>query len=481
MSRVPAPSAPQPASAGAGEPHAPRPLDPVAVARMLVPGGPIARELGVHEDRQGQRDMAAYVADTYNDGGVAVLEAGTGVGKSFAYLVPAIRWAVQNGERTVVSTNTINLQEQLVGKDLPLLARALGTPDRPVRSALLKGWRNYVCKTRLEQSRRGVGTLLEPDRRDELDTIAAWAGTTADGSLSDLSFAPTPEVWDEVAAESDLCTRQRCPHFASCFVFEARRRAADADVVVVNHHLLASDLAVRAAQGNFEEAAVLPPYRRVVLDEAHHLEDTAATHLGRQATSRGVERLLSRLERGNRGVLPSLRAALADTDESLREGATDLLDARLRPELADARRSAELLFRVLDAFLGGKADNVVRLTDEFAADPVWTAGGLGDALDNFAYAVGIVREALVALSERLEVEDREERIPSLVGELLGLANRLETARDAVRATLRPGRALRLRCAGSSAAVGRTSRSRPCPSSWPRSSRSCCSTGWRRSP
>ncbi len=413
-------------------------LDPVAVAGLLAPGAPVAQALGMHEDRQSQRDMAAYVADAYNEGTVALLEAGTGVGKSFAYLAPAIAWASLNGERTVVSTNTINLQEQLVGKDLPLLARALGTADRPVRFALLKGWRNYVCLTRLEQALRGVGTLLEPDRRDELDAVQRWAARTADGSLSDLAFTPSPEVWDEVTAESDLCTRLRCRYFDRCFVFAARRRAADADVVVVNHHLLTSDLAVRRAQGNWVEAAVLPPYRRLVLDEAHHVEDTAASHLGQQVTSRGMERLLSRLERQNRGVLPALRATLAaDADEILREAALEILNLRVGPALADARRSAELLFRYLDAFLAGKTDNVVRLDEAFADDAVWAAG-LGDALDGLGYSLSLLREALLTLVERLSGEwEPGERIESLLGELRAASNRLEAARDALRMALRP--------------------------------------------
>ncbi len=414
------------------------PLDPIAVAKLLAPGGAVAVELGAHEDRQAQRDMAAYIADTYNEGGVAVLEAGTGVGKSFAYLAPAIAWATANGERTVVSTNTINLQEQLVGKDLPLLARALGSRQRPVRYALLKGWRNYVCLTRLEQAARGVGTLLEPDRRDELEAVAAWASRTADGSLSDLAFSPSPDLWDEVAAESDLCTRLHCPRFERCFVFAARRAAADADVVVVNHHLLASDLAVRGAQGNWQDAAVLPPYRRLILDEAHHLEDTAADHLGHQASSRGVERLFGRLERANRGVLPALRAALAgDADEVLREAALDVVTGRVAPALADARRGAEQLFRLLDAYLAGKADNVVRLGDGFGDDPVW-AGGLAEALDGFALGVSLLRESLLSLVDRLGADaEPAERIASLAGELRGIAARLEGALDAVRATLRP--------------------------------------------
>jgi len=129
----------------------------------------------------------AYIADVYNDGGIALLEAGTGVGKSFAYLVPALEWARANGERTIVSTNTINLQEQLVGKDLPILARAFSTGERAVTFALLKGWRNYVCLSRLEQARAGQESLFDDARATELESIASWASRTADGSLADLA------------------------------------------------------------------------------------------------------------------------------------------------------------------------------------------------------------------------------------------------------------------------------------------------------
>src|SRR2546426_501936 len=166
--------------------------------------------------------MAAYGADLYNDGGIALLEAGTGVGKSFAYLVPALVWARENGERTIVSTNTINLQEQLVGKDLPILARALGTGDHTPSFALLKGWHNYLCLARLEQARAGRQTLFDEREAAELESLGAWAAKTSDGSLADLADEPGAEVWDAVAAEADLCTRLKCPHFERCFVFQAR-------------------------------------------------------------------------------------------------------------------------------------------------------------------------------------------------------------------------------------------------------------------
>ena len=326
-------------------------LDPFDVVDILGERGPVARELGQYEDRPAQRDMAAHIADAYNDGGVVLLEAGTGVGKSFAYLVPALAWARANGQRTVVSTNTINLQEQLVGKDLPLLRRALGTEDYTPTFALLKGWRNYLCLSRMHQAVAAQRTLLEQDKLDELHSIAAWSARTSDGTLSDLAVNPTPEVWDEVSAEPDLCTRLKCTHFDRCFLFRARRRAAEADVVVVNHHLLAADLSVRQAADNWEEAAVLPPYQRLILDEAHHLEDVAAGHLGVSVSSRSVRRLLSRFERNGRGLVPTLAHELRGGLDLMSRASFDLLQQRLVPALADARRVSDALFLRLHARL----------------------------------------------------------------------------------------------------------------------------------
>src|SRR6266581_1680304 len=395
-------------------------LDPVDVAALLAEHGPVARVLGAFEDRPSQRDMAAYAADVYNDGGVALLEAGTGVGKSFAYLVPALLWARENGERTVVSTNTINLQEQLVGKDLPILARALAGPDHTPSFALLKGWRNYLCLARLEQARAGRESLFDDARASELETLAAWANRTSDGSLADLADEPSGEVWDSVAAESDLCTRLKCPHFEHCFLFQARRRAAEADVVVVNHHLLASDLAVRMAADNWLEAAVLPPYRRLVLDEAHHLEDVAATHLGAQVSQVGVQRLLGRLERGGRGLLPTLTRELANREDLLSAASRDLVTRGIADALRSARRWADELFAHLTRRT--ETESPLRLTDAFAADPIW-AEGLGAALDNLLVAFDRLRDGVETVGDRLALDDPTERNAQIVGELRGVVRR----------------------------------------------------------
>jgi ATP-dependent DNA helicase DinG len=413
------------------------PLDPVGVAERLGVGGPIAELLGQFEDRPSQRDMAAYVADTYNDGGVSLLEAGTGVGKSFAYLVPALEWARRNGERTVVSTNTINLQEQLVGKDLPVLARALDDGEHRPSFALLKGWNNYLCLARLETAEAGQGTLFEAAFSDEFAALAEWAAKTVDGSLSDLPDPPPFEIWEEVRAEPDLCTRLECPHFNECFLFAARRRAAEADVVVVNHHLLAADLAIRRVQENWQDAAVLPPYRRLILDEAHHLEDVAAQHLGNQVTSRGVQRLLSRLERSNKGLIPALLAELVERGDMLSEASAELVRSGLLPSVNDARGHADRVFGLLADKLVPLPNPVARLDDTFPSDPVWAAG-LGPALDNLVNVLRRLKDGVETVADRMELDDEpSDRRAKLLGELRGVVRRLDAVLDGLMLTLRP--------------------------------------------
>jgi ATP-dependent DNA helicase DinG len=411
-------------------------IDPFDVIDTLGESGPIAAQLSRYEDRRCQRDMAAHIADGYNDGGVQLLEAGTGVGKSFAYLVPALAWARANGERTVVSTNTINLQEQLVGKDLPLLRRALTTEGYSPTFALLKGWRNYLCLARMHQAVSAQRTLLEQDKLDELVGIAEWAGHTADGTLSDLPVTPSPEVWDEVSAEPDLCTRLKCPHFDRCFLFRARRRAAEADVVVVNHHLLAADLSVRQAQDNWQEAAVLPPYRRLILDEAHHLEDVAANHLGVQVTSRAVRRLLARFERNGRGLAPTLSHELQSHSDLLSRASLDLLQQRLLPAIGDARRASEALFLRLLQRLEEVPGGQLRLDDAFGTDRIWDQG-LGFDLDATLAAFRSLRETVETIADRLSQAEETERRGQLLQELRGVMRRLDSISDGLNRSLRP--------------------------------------------
>jgi ATP-dependent DNA helicase DinG len=412
------------------------PLDITAIDGDLGPHGPIARLLPKYEDRPAQRELAATIAKLYNDGGVGLLEAGTGIGKSLGYLIPALRWAAANGERTVVSTNTINLQEQLVGKDLPFLARALS--DQPVRFALLKGWRNYLCLMRLEQARSTGAALFEESLGNEIATLSAWAERTTDGSLSDLPAPPRGEVWDEVSAEPDLCTRMRCPHYERCFLFAARRKAAQADVIVVNHHLLMSDVAVRRVSQNWDDAAVLPAYARLVVDEGHHIEDAAAAHLGATVTRRSLQRLFARLDRTGKGILPALMARLAEGKDLLSIASLDLARTKLAPAVLAARDRSGLVFDLLTTLLDETGLPVMRLTEDFAKHRIWRSG-LDLALTELLGEVELLHDGLRVVRERIETDAaRAEAVAPLLNELRGIARRMQSAGDALRRTLRPG-------------------------------------------
>ena len=235
-------------------------------------------------------------------------------------------------------------------------------------------------------------------------------------------------MWDEVAAEPDLCSRLRCPHFDRCFVFAARRLAAQADVVVVNHHLLMADIAVRRASQNWSESAVLPAYSRLVIDEGHHLESAASAHLGQTVTRRGLQRLFSRMERRGKGLMPALERSLASANDLLSVASLDLVRARLAPSAEAARRIGARLFDLLDEWLTSKGQSQVRLTDAFDDEPVWAAG-LGATLDDLLREIELLADGLRMVRERLETDTRRaEELAPLLNELGGVSGGSRTRR-----------------------------------------------------
>nr|MCU0624795.1 hypothetical protein [Gemmatimonadaceae bacterium] len=419
-------------------------VDPDALVADFGAGGRLAAGFARYEPRAGQLAMAREIAATYAEGGVALLEAGTGIGKSMAYLVPALRWAAANDARTIVSTATITLQEQLVRKDLPLLARVLD--DQKVRFALLKGWRNYVCLQRLAAAQAAGRTLFDAQEEQQLAALAAWAAETTDGSLADLPTPPAPDVWDEISAEGDLCTRVKCPHFERCFVFAARREAAAADVIVVNHSLLLADLAVRRQSGNWGEAAVLPAYKHLVVDEGHHLEDAAANHLGATASSRALARLLNRVERRSsrggrdaetKGLLPTLDVRLSASGDAFSVASLDLLRERLRPALLEARSAGQRLFEALETWVEGQGVMTLRLTDALQREPVWD-DVLREATTGLLQALALLGDGIATIGDRLErTAKQDDALPMLLAELRAVARRCEAFAAAVRGALDP--------------------------------------------
>jgi ATP-dependent DNA helicase DinG len=408
----------------------------------LGPDGPISARMRAvsgfgYEDRPAQRGMANAVAQAFNEKGIALIEAGTGVGKSLGYLVPALRWAAANDERTIVSTATITLQEQLFSKDLPFLADAL--TDQPVRFALLKGWRNYVCLQRLEQTALSGPTLFDEAGAREVAVIVEWAKHTEVGTIGDLATPPRPDVWDEVSAEPDLCGRLKCPYYDRCFLFDARRKASIADVVVVNHHLLLADVAVRRAAGNWDDAAVLPSYKRVIIDEGHHLEDAASAHLGASVSRRGMVRLFGRLERrGGKGLLPVLATRLAASSDLLSTASLDLVRERLAPSALRARELAQSLFDQLQALLESQPGSAsMRLDASFTQSEAWRFG-IETAFTDLLREIGLLNDGLRLVRERIESDEKKaEELSTTIGELRGVGRRLDNAVDALVQALRP--------------------------------------------
>ena len=235
-----------------------------------------------------------------------IAEAGTGVGKSFAYLIPAILAAqAEQGadgkkkRRIIVSTHTISLQEQLIQHDIPFLQSVLPVEFSAV---LVKGRGNYISLRRLDKAvqRSSQKSLFAPDGQQQLAKIRQWAHTTTDGSRSDLAFQPKPDVWDEVLSDHGDCLRKKCPSHDKCFYYAARRRVWNADLLIVNHALFFSDLSLRR-----DDASILPEYDTVIFDEAHTIESVAADHLGLSVTEGQVDYLLNKLynEQANRGLL----------------------------------------------------------------------------------------------------------------------------------------------------------------------------------
>jgi len=250
---------------------------------VFGPGGALDRALPEYEPRPEQAALADAVEQALATGEHLLAEAGTGVGKSLAYLLPAL----ESGLRVVVATATKALQEQLLGKDVPVAAAAVG---RNVSVALLKGRQNYLCRRQV----KGFQPFLLPDGRDALawEAMQAWLGATETGDRSELAVEPTEALWAEVAVGPDRCSGRRCPFVSTCFAEAARDRAAEADLIIVNHALYFAHVA--------SGGGVLPEHDAVVFDEAHRLEESAASWLGGRVSRAGLRRLAADVERACR-------------------------------------------------------------------------------------------------------------------------------------------------------------------------------------
>ncbi len=382
----------------------------LTVDSILGSGGAVSRRLDSYEPREQQLEMARAVAKALSTSQHLIAEAGTGTGKSFAYLVPAVLHATTDlpasarrpsddddeprRPRVLVSTHTISLQEQLINKDVPFLNSVI---PREFSAVLVKGRGNYMSLRRMNRAISKMTTMLSDDQQiQQMRKIKTWSGDTNDGSRSTLSFKPDANVWDEVVSDTGNCLRGKCPTFDSCFYFKARRRAQHAQIMVVNHAMFFSDLALRR-QG----VSLLPDYDAVILDECHTVESVAGDHLGIRLTSGQFDYLFNRLynDQTQKGLLVSkdLRGLQREVDRC-RFAATgmfaDLLDwwehngpdnGRVRsPGVIENELSEpmEVLARKLKQQADGENDEADRKDFESAHDRLLIlAGGLREWID----------------------------------------------------------------------------------------------------
>ncbi|MBN2357661.1 DEAD/DEAH box helicase [candidate division KSB1 bacterium] len=424
------------------EPFAKRkkqPLDIEKLVQTLRPNGLVAMHLPGYEDRPQQEEMIKTIARAFNEDKLAIIEAGTGTGKSLAYLLPAIHWSIQNRGRVVVSTNTINLQEQLIKKDIPFLRKVV---PQSFTAVLVKGRGNYACLRKVAEVAAEFDLLSDEEEREELQGLIDWVKKSKDGSKADLAYIPRDLVWEKIGSESDTCTRSRCPFFRECFVNKARRNAARANLLVVNHHLLFADLAIRHQLGSISEAAVLPPYECIIFDEAQHLEDVATHYFGDRITRAGIVRILSRLHRQQKSLLKGhLHTALhrlyrkqGAIEPELVKKIDDAITSHLVPELISLQEGThEIMDHIYEAIKtyahDSKSSEIkLRLIPD-VSKAVLLDSGLARLIKEYTTSLNDLADALNKLVARLDKAQQQAREDwhSNIIEIRAQAERLNAA------------------------------------------------------
>jgi len=353
------------------------------IRTIFEPEGLLAKALPRYEFRESQQQMAHMVLRSFLTSRHALMESGTGTGKSVAYLVPAILWASATGNKIVISTNTINLQEQLIQKDLPSLADCL---EVEFRYCLVKGRSNYVCHRKLAILSNEMEDETSDDFRLAFAEFISELANVPTGSRSDFHLEAPGEIWDSVSSDSMSCLRTRCPWRKRCYFLKARSQMEEADILVTNHHLLLSDIALRTVMPDSSSSRVLPEYRYLVLDEAHNIPDVAEEHLGYRASFGNIKRAHSELvhiegpRRGRGGLLFSLRATVFAAGAEVKDSLVQKMVSSIDSSIEATRRSYEASASFFESF--GKflrhvlaqyqrGNNAVRLNEDMIESVEW--------------------------------------------------------------------------------------------------------------
>lgn len=340
-----------------------------------------------YEMRTDQKRMSLKIMEAYEQDSVVLIEAATGIGKSWAYLTPALLWAASGKGPTVISTHTIALQEQILKKDIPFLLDALGMD---LQATLVKGMGNYFCFRKYEETLLEQAFFSEEEKSD-MGKLALFAETAREGCLSEMSSPPETDMWSKVAAERSACTHMECPHFKECFFFKARKALGESKILIVNHHLLVAEMAMRLRPDFQEEKSILPKFSKVILDEAHHLEEIALESFSVRIDRLDLIRYLGRIysdHQPQKSRMGLLRTDLASRGVSPSPSAVHILETEIPIHKRAASSAAEQFFTTVEDFcvkslVSESASEVKEKRWRFSDDTVLTEDWKGKVKEQF--------------------------------------------------------------------------------------------------
>ncbi len=383
-----------------------QPIDAENIKNIIGHDGAFAQKLTGYEFREQQVQMSESIANAFNNSTHLMAEAGTGIGKSLAYLIPAVIWATTNKTPVIVSTNTKNLQSQLFKKDLPLIKSTL---NREFNAAIIKGRRNYLCHRKLFYLLNNSDSELTPDEQEAMVRVLVWSTRTKDGDMSDSSIMEDPNsrsLAAQLSSTADECPGGNCPHRSRCFLYFAREKSLAADIVVANHSIVFSEM------DSNDKGVILPRHAHIIFDEAHNIEDAATSWLSVETSQTRIRfvlrRLIRRAHRNTwRGLLTNLQKAIAEYDAKLNQklcAEIDNLTMQAIKSTKNAKTDIDLFFQTLSSsFLPNDSNYSFRLRPEAKAIPAWKK--VADTQKSLLAKLAEIMHTLKAIVDLIDNDD----------------------------------------------------------------------------
>lgn len=380
--------------------------------------GLLSREFDEFEYRHEQYEMAKHIEKGINEEKKVVVEAGTGTGKTLAYLIPAIEWAVKNEKKVIVSTNTINLQEQLLNKDIPIIKKVM---EKDFKYALIKGRGNYACWRKFEQMNKNE--LLDfsefsSDQKNQFEILSNWIMTTENGDKGELSFEVDNIVWEYFASENDMCSINKCPNREKCYFLKARQEKASADILITNHHLYFADLAIRKEIGFDSEYGIIPKYDLLVFDEAHNIEKVARDYFSYEVSRYAFSKIMNNIYKSSNsnkkklGILTIisnfLRNTLAKNKKKFNELKKYIDDDILFSHMNLLNKASDYFAKLMEIYCKEGISTSVRLRpDELKTNKKWLEEIIPREEELIVSYISYAKKLRNLLKEMKDLDDEE--------------------------------------------------------------------------